>query len=70
MIRIYISTPDIETLHDIEDQLEDAGIDYEYDSGDRLIVDNEDVDTAIEIIEDCGGDPEIIYELDLWWKYP
>lgn len=60
MIRIYISTPDIETLHDIKDQLEDAGIDYEYDSGDRLIVDNEDVDTAIEIIEDCGGDPEII----------
>lgn len=60
MIRIYISTPDIETLHDIEDQLEDAGIDYEYDSEDRLIVDNEDVDTAIEIIEDCGGDPEII----------
>lgn len=60
MIRIYISTPDIETLHDIEDQLEDAGIDYEYDSGGRLIVDNEDVDTAIEIIEDCGGDPEII----------
>lgn len=26
MIRIYISTPDIETLHDIEDRLEDAGI--------------------------------------------
>ena len=60
MIRIYISTPDIETLHDIEDRLEDAGIDYEYDSGERLIVDNEDVYTAIEIIEDCGGDPEII----------
>lgn len=60
MIRIYISTPDIETLHDIEDRLEDVGIDYEYDSGERLIVDNEDVDTAIEIIEDCGGDPEII----------
>ena len=37
-----------------------AAIDYEYDSGNRLIVDNEDVDTAIEIIEDCGGDPEII----------
>ena len=32
MIRIYISTPDIEILHDIEDRLEDAGIDYEYDS--------------------------------------
>lgn len=60
MIRIYISTPDIEILHDIEDRLEDAGIDYEYDSGERLIVDNEDVDIAIEIIEDCGGDPEII----------
>lgn len=60
MIRIYISTPDIEIFHDIEDRLEDAGIDYEYDSGNRLIVDNEDVDTAIEIIEDCGGDSEII----------
>ena len=60
MVRIYISTPDIEILHDIEDRLEDAGIDYKYDSGERLIVDNEDVDTAIEIIEDCGGDPEII----------
>ena len=60
MIRIYISTPDIETLHNIEYLLEDAGIDYEYDSGERLIVDNEDIDTAIEIIEDCGGDPEII----------
>ena len=60
MIRIYISTPDIETLHNIEYRLEDAGIDYECDSGERLIVDNEDIDTAIEIIEDCGGDPEII----------
>ena len=60
MIRIYISTPDIERLQDIENRLEDAGIDYEYDSGKRLIVDNEDVDTAIEIIQDCGGDPEII----------
>lgn len=60
MIRIYISTPDIETLHNIEYRLEDAGVDYEYDSGERLIVDNEDIDTAIEIIEDCGGDPEII----------
>lgn len=60
MVRIYASVPDIETLHDIENQLENAGIDYEYDSGERLIVDDEDVDMAIEIIEDCGGDPEII----------
>ena len=60
MTRIYLSVYDIETLHDIEDRLEDAGIDYEYDSGERLIVNNADVDTAIEIIEDCGGDPEII----------
>ena len=60
MTRIYLSVYDIEILHDIEDRLEDAGIDYEYDGVKRLIVDNEDVDTAIEIIEDCGGDPEII----------
>ena len=60
MVRIYVSVPDIEILHDIEYQLEDAGIDYEYDSGERLIVYNADVDTVIEIIEDCGGDPEII----------
>lgn len=60
MVRIYVSVPDIETLHDIENQLENAGIDYEYDSGERLIIDNADVDMAIEIIEDCGGDPEII----------
>lgn len=60
MVRIYVSVPDIETLHDIENQLENAGIDYEYDSGERLIVDDEDVNMAIEIIEDCGGDPEII----------
>lgn len=60
MTRIYLSVYDIEILHDIEDRLEDAGIDYEYDGGKRLIVDNEDVDTAIEIIEDCSGDPEII----------
>lgn len=60
MVRIYVNIPDIETLHDIEYQLEDAGIDYEYDSGERLIIDNADVDMAIEIIEDCGGDPEII----------
>ena len=32
MIRIYISTPDIETLHDIEDRLEDAGIDMTAES--------------------------------------
>lgn len=38
MIRIYISTPDIETLHDIEYRLEDAGIDYEYDSGEVLLL--------------------------------
>lgn len=60
MVRIYVNIPDIETLHDIENQLENAGIDYEYDSGERLIIDNADVDMAIEIIEDCGGDPEII----------
>lgn len=60
MSRIFVRTSDISILRDIENQLDDAGIDYEYDSGDRFIVDDDDVDMALEILEDCGGDPELI----------
>lgn len=60
MNRIFVDTSDIGILRDIENQLDDAGINYEYDSGDRFIVDDDDVDMALEIIEGCGSDPELI----------
>lgn len=59
MVRIFVDT-NSDILGDIEDALDNAGINYDYDSGDRFMIDEADADMAVEIMEDCGADPEII----------
>lgn len=60
MVRIFVDADDTEMFEDIESELDAAGINYDVDDYGRYIIDNADADMAVEIIEDCGGDAEII----------
>lgn len=60
MGRIYVEETDEELLEEVNQRLDDAGIDYDFDAGDRYIIDEEDVDTALAIMEDVGVDAELI----------
>ena len=60
MERILINTANAEDLENIEDQLDANGVDYDYDEGGRMIVSEEDVDTVLEIAEDCGVSAELV----------
>ncbi len=59
MTTILVTT-DNETLAEINDALDNAGIDYEFDSFDRYLIDNEDAEDAITIMESLGADTDII----------
>ena len=60
MERIYVRETDEEFLMEINQRLDDAGINYDFDSGDRYMVDEEDVDETLAIMEDVGVDAELI----------
>lgn len=60
MERILIDAADDDDWETIEDQLDANGIDYAYDEGGRMIVDEEDVLAVIEIAEDCGISADVV----------
>lgn len=59
MTTILVTT-DNETLAEINNALDNAGIDYEFDSFDRYLIDDEDAEDAITIMESLGADTDII----------
>ena len=58
MTRIFIDTDDAENYEDIE--LEAYNIDFDYDNGGRMMVDDSDADIVIDIIEDFGVKASIV----------
>lgn len=44
----------------IEDILDDGGWDYDWDSGDRLMVNSDDLDEIINALEESGYEVDII----------
>ena len=54
MTRIFIDTDDAENYEDIEYELEAYNIDFDYDNGGRMMVDDSDADIVMDIIEDFG----------------
>lgn len=51
MTRIFIDTDDAENYEDIESELEAYNIDFDYDNGGRMMVDDSDADIVMDIIE-------------------
>lgn len=60
MERILIDAADDDDWETIENMLDANGIDYAYDEGGRMIVDEEDVLAVIEIAEDCGIAADVV----------
>lgn len=55
MTRIFIDTDDAENYEDIESELEAYNIDFDYDNGGRMMVDDSDADIVMDIIEDFNA---------------
>lgn len=49
MTRIFIDTDDAENYEDIESELEAYNIDFDYDNGGRMMVDDSDADIVISL---------------------
>lgn len=60
MERIYVDVTDDEILEELNEQLDDAGIDYDFDESGRYLIDENDVDETLRIMEDAGVDAELI----------
>lgn len=60
MDRIYVREAETELLEEINDRLDEAGIEYDFDSDNRYMVDEFDTDEALEIMEDIGADAELV----------
>lgn len=60
MERIYVEETDEELLEEVNQRLDDAGIDYDFDADDRYVIDEEDVDEALAIMEEVGVDAELL----------
>lgn len=60
MARILVTTMFDTTLSEINDALDNAGIDYEFDNFDRYLIADEDAEDAITIMESLGADTDII----------
>lgn len=60
MERVLLDAIDTKDLENVEAQLDANGIDYDYDEGGRMIVAGEDVDTVLEIAENCGVSAELV----------
>ena len=60
MARILVTTIFDKTLAEINVALDNAGIDYEFDSFDRYLIDDENAEDAITIMESLGADTDII----------
>ena len=60
MTRIFIDTDDAENYEDIESELEAYNIDFDYDDGGPMMVDDSDADIVMDIIEDFGVKSSIV----------
>lgn len=60
MERIYVDETDDEILEELNEQLDDAGIDYDFDDGGRYLIDEDDAEEALRIMEDAGVDAELV----------
>lgn len=60
MNRIHIRNEEDWLLNEINMALDDAGIRYDIDSGGRYLIDDDNIDTAIDIMEDLGAYTERI----------
>ena len=60
MERIYVDVTDDEILEELNEQLDDADIDYDFDDGGRYLIDEDDVEEALRIMEDAGVDAELV----------
>lgn len=60
MNRIHIRNEEDWLLNEINMTLDGAGIRYDIDSGGRYLIDDDNIDTAIDIMEDLGAYTERI----------
>lgn len=60
MNRIYIQNEEDWLLNEINMALDDAGIDYDIDGSGRYIINDDNIDTAIDIMENLGAYTECI----------
>lgn len=60
MNRIHIRNEEDWLLNEINMALDDAGIRYDIDSGGRYLINDDNIDTAIDIMEDLGAYTERI----------
>lgn len=60
MERIIVYNADKKLLQRINEALDDKFIDYDFDSDDRYMIDEDDVAEAIRIMESIGADVDII----------
>lgn len=60
MNRIYIQNEEDWLLNEINMALDDAGIDYDIDGGSRYLINDDNIDTAIDIMENLGAYTECI----------
>lgn len=60
MTRILIDTDDAENYEDIESELEAYDIDFDYDDDGRMMVDDSDTNTVMDIIDDLGVKASIV----------
>ena len=66
MTRIFIDTDDAENYEDIESELEAYNVDFDYDNGGRMMVDDSDADIVMDIIEDFGVKAAIVRKEQAW----
>lgn len=59
MEKILINAVNSEDWEAIENQLDAEGIDYDYDSDERMTVDDDDTDKVLEIAKNCGISAEV-----------
>lgn len=59
MEKILINAVNSEDWETIENQLDAEGIDYDYDSDERMTVDDDDTDKVLEIAKNCGISAEV-----------
>lgn len=60
MNRIHIRNEENWLLNEINMALDDAGIDYDIDGGNRYLINDDNIDTAIDIMENLGAYTECI----------
>lgn len=60
MTRLYVRNGSEELFQEINKILDDKSLDYDFDCGDRYLVNEDDVNEIIDIIESLGATVDII----------